>query len=129
MWPTFAQDFSTPTDTGSWAVASTLKRRSFPSGEFRPGNGLRMMPPRHRHEAAGNEPMREEKKMNGERLLEGTETSANPEEETASGGTGVARPEGAAQAAEAPRDPAAAYQKAVAEKQELYDRLLRKQAE
>jgi len=77
--------------------------------------------------AAENKLMNHKKKTNGEPVLEPAAGAPNDGAELEAGGeSGAPAPAGPASL---PADLPAAYQKAVAEKQDLYDRLLRKQAE
>ncbi len=73
--------------------------------------------------------MNQENETKSEPLLDKAATTAETEGEGATHGTAPDEPPASAPNVRLPEDLAAAYQKVVAEKDELYDRLLRKQAE
>src|SRR6266567_3745938 len=73
--------------------------------------------------------MNQENETKSEPLLDKAATTAETEGEVANHGTAPDEPPASAPHVRLPEDLAAAYQKVVAEKDELYDRLLRKQAE
>jgi molecular chaperone GrpE len=73
--------------------------------------------------------MNQKNEMKGDLPPEESETSSAPEEGSFAGGAVGERSQATAPEAELPHDLAAAYQKVVDEKREVYDRLLRKQAE
>jgi len=73
--------------------------------------------------------MNQKDEMKGDTPPEESAASTPPEEGTFAGGAAGERSQAAAPRAELPKDLASAYEKVVEEKRELYDRLLRKQAE
>jgi molecular chaperone GrpE len=73
--------------------------------------------------------MNREKDVNDEPLLEVPQPATGPEEESGPERAASEESQASPLAAGLPRDLPDAFQKSVAEKQELYDRLLRKQAE
>ena len=73
--------------------------------------------------------MNQKNEMKGDIPPEESAAPTTPEEGSFAGEAAGERSQAAAPEAELPRDLALAYQKAVEEKRELYDRLLRKQAE
>lgn len=73
--------------------------------------------------------MNQENENKNDPLLERADTSVEPESEPAAEEIAPGKPEATAPDVKLPEDLAAAYQKVVAEKNELFDRLLRKQAE
>jgi molecular chaperone GrpE len=100
-----------------------------PRAQVAPGTEQSIRPLRAKSAATRYEPMNQKDGMKGDFPPEESATSTTPEEGVFAGGAAGERSQAAASEAELPRDLVSAYQKVLDEKRELYDRLLRKQAE